>query len=128
MRQLIVTKNATVPVSTLPKKHNSICYHNMRESDASGWISITWIKSSLNLANLFMLRLVQVEAYVRTNVLHQRGGLQLASRLQYTQSLHVAVVIGQYTHEHCMGLNTSGSTSLAVAVRLGLLADDDRYT
>ena len=45
-----------------------------------------------------VLRLVQVEAYVRTDVLHQRGVLQLAFRLQYT-SLHVAVVIGQYTHE-----------------------------
>ena len=48
-----VTKNATVPASTLSKKHNSICYHKVRESVASGWISIAWIKSQDNLADLF---------------------------------------------------------------------------
>ena len=48
-----VTKNATVPASTLSKKHNSICYHMVRESVASSWISVAWIKSQNNLADLF---------------------------------------------------------------------------
>ena len=48
-----VTKNATVPASTLSKKHNSICYHKVGECVASGWISIAWIKSQNNLADLF---------------------------------------------------------------------------
>ena len=43
----------TVPASTLSKKHNSICYHKVRESVASDWISIAWIKSQDNLADLF---------------------------------------------------------------------------
>ena len=55
-----VAKNATVPASTLSKKHNSICYHEVRESAASGWINIAWIKSSLNLADLFTKFLLMV--------------------------------------------------------------------
>ncbi len=47
------TKNATVPASALSRKYNSICYHKVRESVASGWISIAWIKSQDNLADLF---------------------------------------------------------------------------
>ena len=50
-----------------------------------------------------LLRLVQVEAYVRTYVLHQRGVLQLAFRLQYTHSLHVSVVIAQCTYAAMYG-------------------------
>ena len=48
-----VAKNATVPASTLSKKRNSICYHKVRESGASGWNNIAWIKSQDNLADLF---------------------------------------------------------------------------
>ena len=48
-----VTKKPTVPASTLSKKHKSICYHKVRESVASGWINIAWIKSKDNLADLF---------------------------------------------------------------------------
>ena len=48
-----VMKNATVPTSMLSKKHNSICYHKVRESVASRWINNAWIKSSLNIADLF---------------------------------------------------------------------------
>ena len=32
-----ITKNANVPASMLSKKHNSIYYHKVRESVASGW-------------------------------------------------------------------------------------------
>ena len=48
-----VMKNATAPASTLSKKHNSICYHKVGECVASSWISITWLKSQNNLADLF---------------------------------------------------------------------------
>ena len=48
-----VTKNASVPESTLSKKHNSICYHKVRESVAAGWIQVGWIRSENNLADLF---------------------------------------------------------------------------
>mmetsp|Transcript_19703 Transcript_19703/g.30274 ORF Transcript_19703/g.30274 Transcript_19703/m.30274 type:complete len:95 (+) Transcript_19703:100-384(+) len=48
-----VPKNATVPESTLSKKHNAICYHKVRESMAAGWIQVGWIKSEKNLADLF---------------------------------------------------------------------------
>ena len=49
----LFTKNATFPASALSKKHNEICYHKVRECVASGWISIAWIKSQNNLADLF---------------------------------------------------------------------------
>ena len=48
-----VMKIATVSASTISKKHNSICYHKVRENVASGWISIAWIKSQKNLDDLF---------------------------------------------------------------------------
>ena len=48
-----VIKTAAVPASTLSKKHNSGCYHKVIESVVSGWISIAWIKSQDNLADLF---------------------------------------------------------------------------
>ena len=48
-----VTKNASVPKSTLSKKDNAICYHKVRESVAAGWIQVGWIRSENNLADLF---------------------------------------------------------------------------
>ena len=48
-----VTKNASVPESTLSKKHNAICYNKVRESVAAGWIQVGWIRSENNLADLF---------------------------------------------------------------------------
>ena len=48
-----VIKTAAVPASALSKKHNSGCYHKVIESVVSGWISIAWIKSQDNLADLF---------------------------------------------------------------------------
>ena len=60
-----VMKNATVPASTISEKHNSICYHLVRESVASGWISIAWIKSQDNLADL----ITKVLPWVTRNVL-----------------------------------------------------------
>ena len=55
-----VTKNATVPTPALSKKYNSIRYYKVRESVASGWTSIAWIKSQDNLADLFIKVLPRV--------------------------------------------------------------------
>jgi hypothetical protein len=46
-----VVKNSTIPSSTLQKKHNSICYHYVRESVASRIIQIAFIPSGENLAD-----------------------------------------------------------------------------
>lgn len=40
-----VVNNSTVPSSTLQRKHNSICYHFMREAVAAGIIRIAHIPS-----------------------------------------------------------------------------------
>jgi hypothetical protein len=48
-----VYKNATIPTSTLQKKHNSICYHYVREAAASGCMRIAHIPSDENLADMF---------------------------------------------------------------------------
>jgi hypothetical protein len=47
-----VTINATVPVSTLKRKHNSIAYHRVREAVASGVLHIAKVHTSENLADL----------------------------------------------------------------------------
>ena len=47
-----VTKNASIPESTLTKKHNSICYHRCREAQASGQQRVAWIQGSYNQADL----------------------------------------------------------------------------
>ena len=45
-----VVKNATVPESSLKKKHNAICYHMARETQASGIVRIAWQAGTGNLA------------------------------------------------------------------------------
>jgi hypothetical protein len=50
---LSVVQNSTVPSSTIKKKHNSICYHLVREAVAAGIIRIAHIPSKENLANMF---------------------------------------------------------------------------
>jgi len=45
-----VVTNATQPVSTLKKKHNSIAYHRVREAIASKVLRIAWVQSGKNLA------------------------------------------------------------------------------
>ncbi len=47
-----VVKNATVPESTLKKKHNTIAYHRVREAIAAGTIRITKEHMSTNLADI----------------------------------------------------------------------------
>jgi hypothetical protein len=47
-----VVKNSTIPSSTLQKKHNSICYHYVREAVAAGCIQVAYISSDQNLADM----------------------------------------------------------------------------
>jgi len=47
-----VVTNATVPTSTLKKKHNSIAYHRVREAVASRILRIAKVHTSENLADL----------------------------------------------------------------------------
>jgi hypothetical protein len=46
-----VVKNSTVPSSTLQKKHNSICYHYVREAVAAKCLRIAHVPSEQNLAD-----------------------------------------------------------------------------
>jgi hypothetical protein len=47
-----VVINATVPTSTLKKKHNSIAYHRVQEAVAAGVLRIAKVHTSENLADL----------------------------------------------------------------------------
>lgn len=52
-----VVKNTTKVESTLNKKHNSIAYHYVRWAVAAGMITISWIQTGENLADVFTKRL-----------------------------------------------------------------------
>jgi len=47
-----VVNNATMPESTLTKKHNQICYHRVREAVAAGIIRVAKEDSATNLADI----------------------------------------------------------------------------
>lgn len=47
-----IVTNATIPMSTLKKKHNSIAYHRVREAVAAGVSCIAKVHTSENLADL----------------------------------------------------------------------------
>ena len=48
-----VFKNASIPDSTLKKKHTSICYHRLREAVAAGMVRIAKEGTTMNLSDLF---------------------------------------------------------------------------
>jgi hypothetical protein len=55
-----VTKNTTIPESTLTKKHNSIIsYHRAREAVAAGTIRVTKEDGKTNLADVLTKLLPQ---------------------------------------------------------------------
>lgn len=54
-----VTRNIQSPQSTLKKKHNSICYHRVREAIAREIILVGWVPSLRNIADLFTKSLTQ---------------------------------------------------------------------
>jgi len=55
----VVTKNATIPESTLKKKHNSIAYHRAREAVAAETIQVAKEDGSTNLADVLTKLLPQ---------------------------------------------------------------------
>ena len=48
-----VVKNSSIPSSILNKRHNDICYHRVRESQACEIIRVGWIPGEFNLYDLF---------------------------------------------------------------------------
>ncbi len=48
-----VVTNSSVPASVLNKRHTAICYHRVREAQASQAIRTGWIPGDMNLADLF---------------------------------------------------------------------------
>ena len=54
-----VTKNTTLPESTLKKKHHSIAYHRCREAVAAGTIRVAKEATATNLSDLFTKLLPQ---------------------------------------------------------------------
>ena len=48
-----VTKNCSIPESTLRKKHHSIAYHRNREAVASGTVRMTKEDTETNLSDVF---------------------------------------------------------------------------
>ncbi len=48
-----MVKNSTIPSVTLHKKHNTICYHFVREAVAAQIIRLAYIPSHQNLADMF---------------------------------------------------------------------------
>jgi hypothetical protein len=49
----VVVKNASIPHSTLQKKHNAINYHAIREAVAAGILRVGKEDGMTNLADLF---------------------------------------------------------------------------
>ena len=47
-----VVTNASIPTSVLNKKHNSICYHRVREAHTAGTIRVGWIQGEYNKADI----------------------------------------------------------------------------
>jgi hypothetical protein len=47
-----VVKSSTRPESTLKKKHISICYHKVRESQAGGSTRVAWESGETNLSDI----------------------------------------------------------------------------
>ena len=47
-----VYNNSTFAESTLKKKHNSICYHRVRENVAAGVITVLKVDSGANLSDI----------------------------------------------------------------------------
>jgi hypothetical protein len=47
-----VVTNSSIPSSVLNKKHNSICYHKVREAQAAGTIRVGWIQGEYNKSDI----------------------------------------------------------------------------
>ena len=49
-----VVTNSSVPTSVLNKRHDTICYHRVREAQAAGVIRVGWIEGKEKAADPFM--------------------------------------------------------------------------
>jgi hypothetical protein len=54
-----VIRSSYIPESTMKKKHKSICYHKVRELQASGSICVPWEDGQTNLTDL----LTKIQSY-----------------------------------------------------------------
>jgi len=57
-----VATNSSIPRSVLNKRHNAICYHRVREAQATGVIRVGWIEGKYNVADLFTKTTLSNEA------------------------------------------------------------------
>ena len=67
-----MTKNASIPSSVLSKKHNSICYHKVREMEASGAQRVGWISGDYNQADI--LTKTTLSTLVKNDICHEIFG------------------------------------------------------
>jgi hypothetical protein len=66
-----VVKATSRPESVLKKKHNAVNYHRVREAQAAGFISIGWIETEENLADVLTKVLVgKRRAYLLMRILY----------------------------------------------------------
>ena len=70
-----VTKSTTNVEARLSRKHQSICWHAVREAQAAGWIRIGWIKSTSNIADVFTKALaMELKRLLLRNIFAPKGG------------------------------------------------------
>ena len=48
-----VVKNSSIPITDLNKRHNDVCYHRVRESQAAGILQVGWIPGEFSPSDLF---------------------------------------------------------------------------
>ena len=61
-----VVTNSSVPTSVLKKRHNAICYHRVRETQAVGVIRVGWIEGKENVATKTTLSNESKRNYVQS--------------------------------------------------------------
>ena len=78
-----VVKSTGKSESTLTKKHNSICWHSIREAVSQGWMNISWEPTESNLADLFTKALPITKRHdflsqiFQQYYYHQEGSLEM---------------------------------------------------
>jgi hypothetical protein len=69
-----IVANATLPSSSLKKKHNSIAYHQVREAVAAKVIAIAHVRGTNNIADIVTKALsAAVVWYLLSNLLYWRN-------------------------------------------------------
>jgi hypothetical protein len=92
--------SATIPSSSLKKKHNAIGYHRIREAVAARIVDLVHCGSTVNVADLLTKAL----------------GPQVYSRL--LSSMRFPIIVSNTTHEgECQGFSESDGTGAELGVR-----------